>query len=29
MSAFPPDYLRAHLAAVGCDVGRVEETFTH
>ena len=29
MSAFPPDYLRAHLAALGCDASRVEETFTH
>jgi protein subunit release factor B len=29
MSAFPPDYLRAHLTALGCDVARVEESFTH
>jgi protein subunit release factor B len=29
MSAFPPDYLRAHLAALGCDVARVEESFIH
>jgi protein subunit release factor B len=29
MSAFPPDYLRAHLIALGCDVARVEESFTH
>jgi protein subunit release factor B len=29
MSAFPPDYLRAHLATLGCDVARVEEAFTH
>ena len=29
MSAFPPDYLRAHLAALGCDIARVEEAFTH
>src|SRR5271154_2581031 len=29
MSAFPPDYLRAHLEALGCDVGRVEESFIH
>src|ERR1700753_1829841 len=29
MSAFPPDYLRAHLTALGCDVARVEEAFTH
>lgn len=29
MSAFPPDYIRAHLAALGCDVSRVEETFIH
>jgi protein subunit release factor B len=29
MSAFPPEYLRAHLAALGCDVARVEEAFTH
>ncbi len=29
MSAFPPDYLRAHLIALGCDVARVEEAFTH
>jgi protein subunit release factor B len=29
MSAFPPDYIRAHLAALGCDVARVEEAFTH
>ena len=29
MSAFPPDYLRAHLIALGCDVTRVEESFTH
>jgi peptide chain release factor len=29
MSAFPPDYLRAHLAALGCDLTRVEESFTH
>ncbi len=29
MSAFPPDYLRAHLIALGCDLARVEESFTH
>jgi peptide chain release factor len=29
MSAFPPDYVRAHLVALGCDVTRVEETFIH
>ena len=29
MSAFPPDYLRAHLAALGCDATRVEESFIH
>ena len=29
MSAFPPDYLRAHLAALGCDAARVEESFIH
>ena len=29
MSAFPPEYLRAHLAALGCDPARVEESFIH
>lgn len=29
MSAFPPEYVRAHLAALGCDVARVEESFIH
>jgi protein subunit release factor B len=29
VSAFPPDYLRAHLAALGCDPARVEESFIH
>ena len=29
MSAFPPEYLRAHLVALGCDVARVEESFIH
>jgi peptide chain release factor len=29
MSAFPPDYLRAHLAKLGCDLTRVEEAFIH
>jgi len=29
MSAFPPDYIRTHLAALGCDISRVEEAFTH
>ncbi|MEI9998489.1 MAG: peptide chain release factor-like protein [Verrucomicrobiota bacterium] len=29
MSAFPPEYLRAHLASLGCDVTRVEESFIH
>lgn len=29
MSAFPPDYIRAHLVALGCDPSRVEETFIH
>ncbi len=29
MSAFPPDDVRAHLLALGCDPARVEETFTH
>jgi protein subunit release factor B len=29
MSAFPPNYIRAHLASLGCDASRVEEAFTH
>lgn len=29
MSAFPPEYVRAHLVALGCDPARVEETFIH
>ena len=29
MSAFPPDYIRAHLLALGCDLARVEESFVH
>ena len=29
MSAFPPEYVRAHLAALGCDLARVEESFIH
>ena len=29
MSAFPPEYLRSHLAALGCDAARVEESFIH
>lgn len=29
MSAFPPDYIRMHLIALGCDLARVEETFIH
>ena len=29
MSAFPPDDVRAHLLALGCDPSRVEESFTH
>src|SRR5271170_2813202 len=29
MSAFPPEYIRAHLLALGCDPAQVEETFTH
>jgi ribosome-associated protein len=29
VSAFPPDDVRAHLLALGCDVAAVEETFTH
>jgi protein subunit release factor B len=29
MSAFPPEYLRAHLLALGCDLARVEESFIH
>lgn len=29
MSAFPPDYIRAHLLALGCDPARVEEAFIH
>jgi len=29
MSAFPPEYVRAHLVALGCDIGRVEESFIH
>lgn len=26
---FPPDYIRAHLQALGCDPARVEESFVH
>ena len=29
MSAFPPEYVRAHLVALGCDLSRVEESFIH
>ena len=29
MSAFPPEYIRAHLIALGCDLTRVEESFIH
>jgi peptide chain release factor len=29
MSAFPPEYVRAHLVALGCDLTRVEESFIH
>jgi protein subunit release factor B len=29
VSAFPPEYLRAHLVALGCDPARVEESFIH
>ena len=29
MSAFPPDYVRTHLLALGCDLARVEESFVH
>jgi protein subunit release factor B len=29
MSAFPPDYIRTHLIALGCDLNRVEESFIH
>ena len=29
MSAFPPEYVRAHLVALGCDLARVEESFIH
>ena len=27
MSAFSPEYVRAHLVALGCDPARVEESF--
>jgi protein subunit release factor B len=27
--SFPPDYVRAHLVALGCDPARVEESFIH
>jgi protein subunit release factor B len=29
VSAFPPEYVRAHLLALGCDIARVEESFIH
>ena len=29
MSAFPPDYIRAHLVTLGCDLAQVEESFIH
>jgi len=29
VSAFPPEYIRAHLVALGCDPARVEESFIH
>jgi protein subunit release factor B len=29
VSAFPPEYVRAHLLALGCDPARVEESFIH
>jgi protein subunit release factor B len=29
VSAFPPPDVRAHLLALGCDPGQVEESFTH
>ena len=29
MNAFPPEYVRAHLLALGCDLSRVEESCVH
>jgi protein subunit release factor B len=29
VSAFPPEYVRAHLVALGCDIAKVEESFIH
>ncbi len=29
MSAFPPEYVRAHLLALGCNLALVEESFIH
>jgi peptide chain release factor 2 len=29
VSAFPPDDVRAHLLALGCDPAAVQESFTH
>jgi protein subunit release factor B len=29
VSAFPPEYIRARLAALGCDPARVEESYIH
>jgi peptide chain release factor 1 len=29
VSAFPPEYIRAHLRSLGCDPAQVEESFTH
>jgi protein subunit release factor B len=29
MSAFPPEFIRSHLATLRCDIARVEESFTH
>jgi protein subunit release factor B len=29
MSTIPPEDVRAHLLALGCDPARVEESFTH
>jgi peptide chain release factor len=29
VSAFPPEYVRAHLLALGCNLALVEESFIH
>jgi protein subunit release factor B len=29
VSAFPPEYVRAHLVALGCNLALVEESFIH